>query len=148
MIAAFFDIDGTLVKCNTQFELAREFFRVRRLPAQKIMRLLWWFFLYRMDLVKETIGIRRHFYTLVSSLGEKDLGVIVEGAYLTSIKSRVNQSMMDAIRQHKLRGHMVVIVTATVGNIARKICENLPIDFCYATELHIANGRYTGEWKG
>lgn len=64
------------------------------------------------------------------------------------IEPRILPAALDLIARHRARGDALLIITATNAFITTPIAELLRIPNLLATELEIADGRYTGDLSG
>lgn len=55
---------------------------------------------------------------------------------------------VELVQHHRQRGDLLMVITSTNRFIAEPICHRLGIQALLATELVMANGRYTGEVLG
>lgn len=150
-VAAFFDVDNTIMRGASIFHLARGLFGKGILTAA--------------DLASYALAQGK--FLTVASESQRDLARISENA-LAFAKGRTTQEM-DALCQevfdevmadkvwpgtvelahaHKASGHEVWLVSAAPIELARIIADRLGLDGAIATISEIVDGRYTGRLVG
>lgn len=148
MIAAFFDIDGTLVDCNTQLELAKTLYKLKKISFLNALEISIWVFIYKLNLISNSLIIRKKIYSVLSSIPINDLNNVMDVTYDQHIKPKLNNIFYEIIRKHQNSGHKNIVISATVDYLCNKICTDLGIKEHYSTKLKVANDKFTGEWEG
>jgi HAD superfamily hydrolase (TIGR01490 family) len=150
MIAAFFDLDGTLCtehiwRALTQypFSARRRRFVVRFYVASHM--LLWPLYKARL-LNKETLY----------RLWGQDMAWILAGLSLPeaeevfhwiadqTILPSLRPEAMEILRYHQEEGHFVALVSGTFEGLLAVIGQRMGVDHTVGTRLEIRRGRYTG----
>jgi HAD superfamily hydrolase (TIGR01490 family) len=147
-IGAFFDIDGTIVNANSQFELAKGLCRARYLRFTDLAKMTWWSLMYDKGVIRDSVAIRKRIYSSLPSLQSYKFDEIVKTIYSDAIRPKICSGFFQVIKDHKARGHLTVAVSGTISNIAELICRDLGIEQVYATNLTVLDGRYTWAWDG
>jgi HAD superfamily hydrolase (TIGR01490 family) len=148
MPLALFDLDNTLLSCDSDYE--------------------WGNFLVRKNLVDRDAyeSANNHFYEQYKR-GELDIHEFSAFSFKplsehtmdelqdlhrefmdTVIRPRIGSAARELVRQHKQQGHTLMVITATNSFITRPIVEAFGIDNLLATEPGIVANRYTTEIKG
>ncbi len=139
---ALFDLDGTLTRKDTFIEFLR--FHLGRWRANAL--LLSSLPLIVMDRMRITQDVgKRH--VLRSAFVGKSLALLEEQAARFArehMPALLRDGAMERIRWHQQQGHRVIIVTASCSLWARPWCDAIGVELI-ATELGIANGKFTGE---
>ena len=145
---AFFDIDGTLVGCQTQKVLAAVMAKRGLLTASQVLSIFRWFLLYRFGAITESIQIRKAVYRAFSMCSKETMDSIFGEVWQKIATSRLREKMHRVVEHHRHQNSFLVGVPGSLINLCMPICEKFKIDHCYATNLKIANCRYSGEWDG
>ncbi len=64
------------------------------------------------------------------------------------IMPMIGPEARELVDSHRLRGHRLLIITATNSFITRPIADEFGIDTLIATELELRDGRFTGRVEG
>jgi HAD superfamily hydrolase (TIGR01490 family) len=150
MIAAFFDLDGTLCTEHVWHALIRYFteHRRRRLLIRTFLvtHLPLWP-LHRLGLVSR----ERFFRSWVNDMawlmvglrsgeGQEMFRWVADQALLPSLRPDV----AEVLRQHQAQGHQVVLVSGAFEEPLACVGERLGVQHVVGTRLELNRGRYTG----
>ncbi len=148
--AAFFDVDGTIVKTNIIHYYL--YFQRRRLPA--LWRDIWsagfaakclyFLLLDKIDRTKLNIVFYRHYRGL--PVGEIDS--LVDACHRDVIMPRLFPMAQRCVEEHQRAGRQVVFVTGSVDFIMRPLATLLGVEHVLAPSLVRRDGRFTGELDG
>src|SRR3989338_935655 len=142
--AAFFDVDHTIVKCNTQLELARFCFTRGLFPFRSFMRAALWGILAHHGFSEDTQALREDLYRTVTRHSIKDWERIFEVFYNEKIAPQIYKSAVDLIKSHRRLGHVVVLVSASIEPIVLRVMKQLRADYDISTKLEAIGNTYTG----
>lgn len=145
---AFFDIDGTLVKGQTQQQLARVLYRQKVLSVNQTAKICTWFLLYKLGLIKSSISMRKDVYRVLGTRPKSTIDKLFEQTQHAFIAPQKNTGMQKYIDEHKVHGSYIVAISASLKPLCDYVCQLFGIDACYATQLVLKADRYTGEWEG
>ncbi len=145
--AAFFDVDGTLVRSTIVHYYA--YFRCRMLPS-------WWrpvwrtAFLIRCTryLVLDKIDRRRLnvvFYRNYAGLHAQTLRGQAEDCYLDVIAPRLFAEAVPCVDAHRAAGRAVVLVTGSIDFTMAPLAQRIGAEAVLAPALIERDGRFTGE---
>lgn len=146
--AAFFDIDGTLVKGQTQRVLARIMARERLLSPLQVAKIGLWFALNKFGLINKSVYIRKDVYKVFSSRGKDEIDLIFTKTCHEILKKRIRTIMKSVVDKHVINRDLIFAISGSISSLCLPICQEFGIQNCSATQLSIANGRYSGSWKG
>ena len=144
-IVSAFDFDGTLTTADTFMAFIR-FTHGRCRMLQGFLRHVHWLFLMRLGLcpswkVKEKIF--GYFYkgTTYGQFTKWGHG------FSDRVEMMLNSQTVEALRQHQTKGHTVCVVTASIDEWVRPVCERLGIHTVLATQIEVsADGKLTGRF--
>lgn len=150
MIAAFFDLDGTLCTEHIWHAFSRYFtaHRRRRLLAHAFVIAhfsLWP--LHRLGL----LSLERFFRSWVDDMawlmvglrpkeGQEMFRWITDQALIPSLRPDV----AEVLRQHQTQGHLVVLVSGAFEELLACVGERLGVQHVVGTRLEVNRGRYSG----
>jgi HAD superfamily hydrolase (TIGR01490 family) len=146
-IGAFFDVDRTIVSCNTGRLFLRDLRRRGEISFFRMLRALGWMAKYHLSLIDlqwvatrlagEMAGrLEREFADHCRRLVEKDvLPLVVPGA-------------RAKIEKHRAEGHVLAILSTSPCYITEPLAEVLGIEHVISTRFEIADGLFTGRLLG
>lgn len=146
--AAFFDIDGTLIKCQSQHVLTEVMIKENTLTPSQILSIYTWFLLYRLGFVSDSTNLRKKVYQAFTYLSKEGMDHIFQKTGEQITKNALRLSIKDAVEEHQRKQDLVFGISGSISNLCMPICEKFGIREFYATTLNYANGRYTGSWEG
>lgn len=144
--AAFFDVDGTLVRGNIVLYYAR----MRTAGMSSWRKWLWalaylpraaYYFL--LDL-RSRRRFNEVFYRSYSRFSVTQLKELADWHFEEFMRPSVYADARRCIRRHQKQGHAVVLVTGSVTALLRPLAEWLEADETYAAELEEKDGHYSG----
>jgi len=150
MIAAFFDLDGTLCTEHVWHALARYFkehHRRRLLVNAFLVTHLSLWPLHRLSLVSRErffrLWIKNMPWLLVGLRPEEAQNIfrwITDQALIPSLRPDV----AEVLRQHQTEGHLVVLVSGAFEELLACLGERLGVQHVVGTKLELSRGRYSG----
>jgi len=146
--AAFFDIDGTLIRCLSQQVLTEELIRNKSLSLSLVAKIYFWFFLYKAGLVNTSIKLRENAYSVFAHKTKDSFGDIFRAAIKKIIPSRICAGMETIVNTHRDNGDLIFAISGGLMDLCEPICREFNITKIYATRLRCQDGRYTGAWEG
>lgn len=146
--AVFFDIDGTLVSCQTQKEMSRLMFRDGILRFSHMLQIFFWHLGYKLGFYKETVKLRKKFYQFLKSPDKEKIDSLIAETYQSLIYPQIRYKFKSIISDFKKRGYAVIAVSGTLQQFCDLISAEFDIEEAFGTILQISNNHYTGEWAG
>ena len=146
-IGAFFDVDRTIVSCNTGRLFLRDLRRRGEISFFRMLRALGWMAKYHLSLIDlqwvatrlagEMAGkLEREFAETCRRWVEKDvLPLVVPGA-------------RDKIERHRAEGHVLAILSTSPNYVTEPLAETLGIDEVMSTRFEVDGGHSTGRLLG
>jgi HAD superfamily hydrolase (TIGR01490 family) len=144
MIAAFFDMDHTLLRIDTGMSWTRFLYRRGELPASMVAKALYWSTLYKLAVLDmETVFTR----LCLDLAGDSEAEMIAKCDiwYRTEIAALVAPAARVAVEHHRRAGHLVVLATGSTVYAARPVARGVAIDHVLATELEVLGDTFTGK---
>jgi HAD superfamily hydrolase (TIGR01490 family) len=142
MKLAIFDVDGTLVRGSSERLFWRYLLaRGRQGPRQIAAYLL---FLVRY-LPTGGIHTLKKNKAYLCGLGHAEVATLADEFVATRLMSRLNEAVVQRLRQHVLRGDAVVLLTGTIEPVAQALARRLGVRYVCATLCSERNGRYLAQ---
>lgn len=149
-MAAFFDVDGTLVKST----IVHYYIYFRRRCMSPAMGRLWqslylakcagYLVMDRFD--RNRLNIL--FYRDYRRLDEARITAMAEDCYRDVMVPRQFPSGLSAVASHRQSGHDLVLVTGSIGFIMAPLARALAVDHVISPRLLVKDGRFTGALDG
>ncbi len=144
--AAFFDVDGTLLKSNIVEYLG--FFQRHRLPPWAWRR---WLLLtlakapgyFALDQVSR-VAFCRWFYRSYRGLPVDEVTALSQPLFEGVIRPRLRAEALRTVEQHRSHGHTVVLLSGGLDFIVQPLAVHLGAQVVIAAELEERGGRFTG----
>ena len=146
-VAAFFDVDGTLVKST----IVHYYVRFRLKLLHPLIRPFWlfWFLLkipyyLLLDRLSRT-KFNKVFYRNYRGMEAERLKQLSLDTFDTFLRSKIYPAASDKIREHKANGDLVVFVTGSLDFIMAPLADYLGADHVLSISLRDQDGKFTGE---
>ena len=150
MIAAFFDLDGTLTTVHIWQALARHHRETRT------KRLALWgylathyplYFLYKLRMLSREEAYTRwasDLCWLIAGMTRAEGQAVFDWVADRQVCPALRPDVVDLVRRHQVQGHRVVLVSGTMQPLLEAIGSRLGVDGCIGTVPEARDGRYTG----
>lgn len=146
-VAAFFDLDKTIIATSSAYAFGKEFMHNGLISHTEA---------FQISLAKGTYMVAGHsseqmdasrdqLTSLVSGWSVSEVSRITTEAMHTVVTPVIYSEARELIDFHKAAGHDVIIISASASQLVEPIAAELGIDQVVATELEVADGRFTGE---
>jgi HAD superfamily hydrolase (TIGR01490 family) len=147
-VAAFFDVDNTLVHGATLFHLARALCAEGFFRWSDLLRFA------RHQVRYMTLGegnldkAREEALDLLAGHDVDTLVSVAERVYREVLAQRLHHETVELVDAHRAAGHQVWLVTASPVELAQVLADHLGATGCVATVAERADGQYTGRLIG
>lgn len=144
MIAAFFDMDNTLLTVDTGLSWTKFLYRRGELPTTMFAKALYWSTLYKLAV----LDMDSVFTKLCEDLaGDSEAEMIAKCDvwYREHVAPYVAPAARVAVEHHRRAGHTVVLATGSTVYAARPVARGVGIDHVLASELEVVGGTFTGK---
>ncbi|MGN6503415.1 MAG: HAD family hydrolase [Pseudolysinimonas sp.] len=149
-ILAFFDVDNTLMRGTSLFQLGREAWKKKVITMRDIAPFVW----HQMRFIRkgENMGhlksAREKALELSYGKNVSDIRELAEGIWHDRIQRRLYPGTVELTQEHIRKGHEVWLVSATPWEIGDLIARRLGLTGAIGTRIRHENGVYTGELDG
>ncbi|GAA1658645.1 HAD family hydrolase [Fodinicola feengrottensis] len=145
--AAFFDLDKTVIAKSSVLAFGRAFYKggliTRRMVAQGAFAQFR--YVLRGTTSNQMEEVKNRLAALCEGWSVDQVSAIIAGSLQDRIAPIVYAEAAALIEEHRAAGRDVVIVSSAGAEVVRPIAAMLGVEHVVATELAIADGRYTGE---
>jgi len=146
-VAAFFDLDKTIIATSSSAAFSKPFYAGGLITRGDVLRSAYAHFLYMVGNADadQTERMRAHLSTLATGWDVSKVQQIVAETVHELIDPYVYAEAVNLIAEHHELGHDVVIVSASGAELVEPIATVLGADHVIATRMAVVDGRYTGE---
>lgn len=141
--AAFFDLDGTLLRANTAKLWMEREWKEGRLATREILRGAVFLGLYRfgvVDMEKATA----HALATIAGVPEEEIRQRTHDWYERWVAPTAAADGLAAVRAHQARGHAVWLLTSSSPYASECAVRQFGLDGYDCTIYELADGRFTG----
>lgn len=144
-VAAFFDLDKTIIARSSSFAFGRPFYQGGLINRRAALRGAYTQLMFGGGSDAEQIErMRAHLTALCQGWDVAQVRAIVEETLHDIVDPLVFAEAAALIADHRARGHDVVVVSASGAEIVGPIAALVGATHCVATRMAVADGRYTG----
>lgn len=146
-VAAFFDLDKTIIATSSAFAFGKEFMHNGLItPAEAL----------QMSIAKASYMFAGHSSQQMDATRDQ-LAAMIAGWSVAEVHSIAKETMHNVVTPaiyaearelidfHQAAGHEVIIILASAATLVRPIAEELGIERVVATELEEVDGKFTGK---
>ncbi len=141
---AFFDIDGTVLAKNSGPLYMKFLVREGRLSKLDLIRGLWWYVLYRMNMLNWERMTEKALAT-TEGQSEDDMIRQCNRWFERDVKRHIRPQMVELMQWRRREGHKVVLLSAATIYLARPLGEHLCVDDYICNHLEVKDGVFTGK---
>jgi HAD superfamily hydrolase (TIGR01490 family) len=141
--AAFFDMDNTLLRCNSGRRWIGYLRRRGEMTRTEMMRALSWLARYKFTLLDFENVTKR----VVAGMAGGDEAELAEKCRLwvhAEILSEVHATARERIAGHRKDGHLCVMLSSSPPYVTEPVAEALGLDGVLCTRLEVEGGKFTG----
>ncbi len=146
-VAAFFDLDKTIIAKSSTFAFSRRFFQeglINRRAVLKSSYAQFMFLLAGAD-AEQMDRMRARITAQCAGWDIAQVTAIVEETLHDIVDPLVYAEATKLIASHRERGHDIVVVSASGAEVVQPIAEMIGATHTAATRMVAHDGRYTGE---
>ena len=143
-IAAFFDLDRTLLTVNSGALWVARQRREGRLAGPEYLEALAYLLGYRLNVIDITAAVRRALMTIKGET-ESSLRQRTRSWYFQEVADKVAPGARQALAAHREAGHLLVLLSTTSPYAAELVREHLSLDAVLHSSYEVRDGVFTGE---
>jgi HAD superfamily hydrolase (TIGR01490 family) len=146
-VTAFFDLDRTLVNCNTGRLFLQDMRARGELSLGKALRAVSWLAKYHFAVV-DFQAITAHVADFLRGRVEADFAEQCQRLVEDRVLPRLLPAGLRTIEQHRDRGHALALLSTSPRYIVEPVARALSVEAVGATDFEVQGGRLTGQLKG
>ena len=140
-----FDIDGTLLKGQSQKLFLAYLFSTNRINLIFYFRLMCWFILYKVGLVKDPKRPMMYAYSFLKDRSVDEVSYWAHEFFEKKLKYAIFSDAIEIINEHRRLGRGIILVSNAMEPIVKEVAHYFNIVDYISTKLEIINGVYTGD---
>ncbi|NLG55458.1 MAG: HAD-IB family hydrolase [Rhodococcus sp.] len=146
-VAAFFDLDKTIIAKSSTLAFSRPLFAGGLINRRAVLKSSYAQFLFMLSGADhdQMERIRSNLTSLTEGWNVEQVRAIVAETLHEIVDPLVYAEATHLIADHHARGHDVIVVSASGYEVVKPIAEMLGVDHTIATQLAVVDGKYTGE---
>ena len=145
--AAFFDMDGTLLRGESQLSFLLWCWRRSIAPRWKSVKVVAAYLAYLSGVSRDAGQLRDLGFSLFQGLDARQLNDAGEVFFASCLSIRIRRQASAVVQRHRDLNHRTVLVTSASETVARPLAAALKVDELIATHLLLDEGRYSGSRK-
>jgi len=142
-----FDIDGTIVKGQSQLRFLRYMLATKRISRFFYLKILPWFLLYKMNLIKDPRKPMEMAFSFVRGKTVNEIAILVNEFFNNDLRQTMYKDAIDLINEHKKSGRRIILMSNSAEPIVHRIADHVGISEYVCTILETEDGKYTGRVK-
>jgi HAD superfamily hydrolase (TIGR01490 family) len=142
-IAAFFDMDNTLLSVDSGMSWTKFLYRRGELPHAMIAKAVYWSSLYKLALL-DMEGVFTKLCMDLRGDSEAEMIAKCDIWYREDAEPFIAPAARVAVEHHRSAGHLVVLATGSTVYAARPVARGVGIDHVLSSELEVEDGLFTG----
>ncbi|OGI08246.1 MAG: hypothetical protein A2Y40_08220 [Candidatus Margulisbacteria bacterium GWF2_35_9] len=150
--AIFIDIDNTIIHGSSLNILVKYCYDKKFLKLSLLLKSLYWYLLYKLDLIKNFDKISQKVLIMVSEIVGKitveEVNAIFKDCFETQIKPKIYAESEEFLRASHKNGYIIYFISSTITPLAKLLQNYFGFGIVVATEIEEINGYYTGNVKG
>jgi HAD superfamily hydrolase (TIGR01490 family) len=146
-VGAFFDVDRTLVSCNTGRLFLRDLRRRGEISFFRALRALFWMAKYHLSLI-DLQWVATRVASQMAGWAEKDFADRCRRWVEEDVLPLVVPGAHSRIDRHRADGHVLAILSSSPTYVTRPIAEALGIEEVMSTQFEVTEGLFTGRLIG
>lgn len=146
-VAAFFDLDKTIIATSSAFAFGKEFLHNGMITRQEA----WDLYLSKAQYMlvgqssEKMDSTRDALAQMVAGWEVDDIQRITRDTLREVVAPAIYAEARELIDAHRAKGHHIIIISASAKILVEPIAQELGVDTVVATEMAIENGKLTGE---
>lgn len=143
-LAAFFDLDHTVLIRSSAALWARFEHREGRMSTGQLLRLAWWTLQYRLAAIDMAVVTRR---LAAEMRGQREAELVARSDrwFKEMVEPCIAEGAVARINAHLAQGHVVALLTASTPYVSAPVARALGLDERYiCTRLEVRDGVFTG----
>ncbi len=145
-VAAFFDVDHTLIEVNSGRKWLEYLWREGQISIPNALRSVKWLVQYRLSML-DYEEVTRRVTNLYAGSSVADLQEEVNRWFQAEITPTITQQARERVEEHRRQGHLLVMLTSGTRFSTEPLRRALNIPHLLCTQVDEADGTLTGTYR-
>lgn len=145
---AFVDIDGTIVRGQSQQILVKYLFSVGEISVAHLISIYTWFFIYKIGFPLNPESILRRSVNFLTGKSSSSIETIIDGFILNRLSLYLYDKASDFIDKLHADGYQIVFLSSALSPLVKRLARYLDVDDYISNCAEIKDGFYTGRIAG
>jgi len=146
-IGAFFDVDRTLVACNTGRLFLRDLRRRGEISFLRALLAMGWMVKYHLSMI-DLQEVAAKIATQMKGWSEREFAERCRRWVEDEVLPLLLPSALRQIERHRDDGHVLALLSSAPTYVTQPIAETLGIGEVISTQFEVASGQFTGKLLG
>lgn len=146
-IGAFFDVDRTLVACNTGRLFLRDLRRRGEISFLRALLATGWMLQYHLSLI-DLQAVAARVAIQMKGWSEREFAERCRRWVEDEVLPLLLPSALRQIERHRDDGHVLALLSSAPTYVTRPIAETLGVGEVISTQFEVASGQFTGKLIG
>jgi len=146
-VGAFFDVDRTLVACNTGRLFLKDLRRRGEISFMRALQAMGWMLKYHLSLI-DLDAVAAIMAEQMRGWSEPEFAERCKRWVEDEILPLLLPSALRQIEHHRREGHLLAILSSSVSYVTKPIADTLGLDEVLSTRFEVADGAFTGKLIG
>jgi HAD superfamily hydrolase (TIGR01490 family) len=143
-VGAFFDVDHTLIACNSARKWVEYLWRNGQISVSAALRSVWWLVKYRLS-VLDYEAVTAEVVADYAGKSVDELAAEVEAWFHADVEPQICVEGRAQVEWHRARGHTLVLLTSGTFFSVAPLQKNLDVPHLVCTQLEIIDHHLTGK---
>lgn len=143
--AALFDLDGTLLRGESQFSFLLWCVRRGVVPRVHAIPIIARYASYLTGLSRDALKLRESGFRLLRGIAVERLEDAAGEFFHARLEDGFRRQARPLIEAHRVKGDLIVLLTSACSLVAKRVAATLEVDVVIATQLLSSEGRFTGK---
>ena len=141
-----FDIDGTLLSEQSQLLLLQYLRHKKIINIMYFVKLYFWFFLYKLNIVDNPIKIFNYAVMFLSGRSKAWARAIINDFVAYEFNQHLFKDVVDLLQSHQYMGDRVILLSNAMDILVQSIANSMGVKEYIGTELELTkDGLFTGK---
>jgi len=146
-VGAFFDLDRTLVACNTGRLFLKDLRRRGEISFMRALQAMGWMAKFHLSL-SDLENCAARVVEMMKGHSEREFEERCRRWVEDEVLPRLLPSGLRQIERHRGDGHLLAILSTSPTYVTRPIAETLGLEEAISTRFEVADGQFTGRLEG
>jgi HAD superfamily hydrolase (TIGR01490 family) len=142
-VAAFFDLDWTVLSCSSGSRWVRYLRRRRELTSALLLRSIYWSAQYKLSIL-DMESVAGRLAATMTGAAEQELIDKTRAFVHEELLETVTPAARARIESHRQQRHVLALLTSSTPYVAEPLARHIDIPHVLCTRLHVEDGRFLG----